>query len=125
MMPDIYIAASITSALSLIILGGLLFLRAPREDRPLLALLVLIMLPMNALAFHLIRMPVDGWLSAALGKQSGVYQCVRMLYAPLTEEPAKLWPFLIPWLHGRMKSDRLTALRLLSALVLVLAKPGR
>lgn len=62
------------------------------------------MLPMNALAFYLVRMPIDGWLSSALGKQAEVYQLIRILYAPITEEPAKLWPLLIPLFYRRMKS---------------------
>lgn len=59
MPADITIAAMIVSVLSLTLVGGVLFLRAPGEERPFLGMLVLLMLPMNALAFHLIRMPLD------------------------------------------------------------------
>lgn len=104
MMPDIYIAATITSALSLAVIGGLLFLRAPREERGFLGILVLVMLPMNALTFYMVRMPLDGWLSSMMGKQNEAYHLIRTLYAPITEEPAKLWPLLIPFFCRRMRS---------------------
>ena len=104
MIPDLYIAAIITSALSLMFIGGLLFLRAPKEQRPILGWLLLVMLPMNAIAFYLVRMPVDGWLCSVLAKQAGVHQFIRTFYAPITEEAAKLWPLLIPFFYRRMKS---------------------
>lgn len=104
LIPDIYIAAIITSALSLTVIGVILFLRSPKEQRPTLSWLFLVMLPMNALAFHWVRMPLNGWLSSALGKQAVEYQFIQTLYAPLTEEPAKLWPLLIPFFYHRMKS---------------------
>lgn len=104
MIPDIYIAAAITSALSLSVIGGLLFSRAPKQDRSCLGILLLVMLPMNALAFYSVRMPLDGLLSSVLGKQNAVNDLIRTLYAPITEEPAKLWPLLIPLFYHRMKS---------------------
>ena len=104
MPADITIAAMIVSVLSLTLVGGVLFLRAPGEKRPFLGMLVLLMLPMNALAFHLIRMPLDAWLASALGRQNEVYHALSLLYAPITEEPAKLWPLLIPYCYLRLKS---------------------
>ena len=104
MPADIYIAAMIVSVLSLALIGGVLFLRAPAEERPFLGMLVLLMLPMNALAFHLIRMPLDAWLASTLGKQNEVYHILKLLYAPVTEEPVKLWPLLIPYCYARLKS---------------------
>ena len=103
MIPDLYIAAIITSMLSIAVIGGLLFIRTPQEDRGLLGLLVVVMLPMNALAFFCVRIPLDNWLTGLLGKQSELYQLIRTLYAPITEELAKLWPLLIPLLFIRMK----------------------
>lgn len=103
-LPDIYIAAAVTSVLSLLLIGGLLCLRAPKAERGFLGILVLVMLPMNALAFHLIRMPLEGGLASIMGKQSEAFQLLQTLYAPMTEEPAKLWPLLIPFFYGRMKS---------------------
>src|SRR5688572_23951476 len=98
---DISIAATITSILSLTVIGGMLFPRAPREERGLLAILLLVMLPMNALAFYMVRMPLDGWSSSIMGKQNETYHFIQTLYAPITEEPAKLWPLLIPFFYRR------------------------
>jgi len=103
-IPDIYIAAIVTSILSLGIIGGLLLYFAPKENRSILYLLILVMLPMNALAFYLVRMPLDTLLLNAFSKGNGFYQFMRMIYAPLTEEPAKLWPLLIPWFYRRISS---------------------
>lgn len=104
MTSDIFIAAVITSVLSLAVIGGVLFFRSPKEQRPILFLLLLIMLPMNPLAFYLVRVPLDGWLVSLLGKQSEQYFWIQSLYAPLTEELAKLWPLLIPLFYHRMKA---------------------
>src|SRR5690606_8942853 len=76
----------------------------PKEERGFLVMLLLVMLPMNALAFFVLRMPLDGWLSSRMGEQNEVLHFIRTLYAPVTEEPAKLWPLLIPFFYKRMKS---------------------
>ena len=41
--------------------------------------------PMNALVFHLIRMPL---MPPAWGRQTEVYHALSLLHAPITEEPA-------------------------------------
>ncbi|HCE44067.1 MAG TPA: hypothetical protein DET40_11010 [Lentisphaeria bacterium] len=105
--PDIYIAATIATALSLSVIGFLLFHRAPKEDKLLLGILIIIMLPMNALAFHAVRIPLDSFLSGILSQNQGLYHFIRTLYAPLTEEPAKLWPLLIPWIYRRINRKNL------------------
>ena len=103
MIADIHIAASITSILSLGLIGGMLLLSAQKEERGFLLLLVLVMLPMNALAFYLVRMPLDAWLVSIAGAKTGAYPFIQTLYAPLTEEPAKLWPLLIPFFSRRIR----------------------
>jgi len=105
--PDIYIAAIITTVLALSVIGGLLFHRAPREYRFLLGMLIVVMLPMNAIAFHVVRMPLDSFLSGILLQNQGLYHFIRVLYAPFTEEPAKLWPLLIPWIFLRINRKNL------------------
>lgn len=45
--------------------------------------------------FHFVRMPLDAWLKHALG-EGQLLAWLRTAYAPLTEEPAKLWPLLVP-----------------------------
>jgi hypothetical protein len=59
---------------------------------------------MNPLAFYLVRMPLDGFLSTVLGTQNHLYQFIRTLYAPLTEVPAKLWTLLIPLIYHRSRT---------------------
>jgi hypothetical protein len=59
-------------------------------------LAVALALPMQPLAFYLVRVPLDHWLLGQLGSASTTYQWVTSFYAPLTEEPAKLVPLLIP-----------------------------
>lgn len=104
MTTNLLIAATITSVLSLLIIGGMLLTRTPQNERRLLVLLVLLMLPMNPLTFWLVRMPLDVILLELFGKQSDLLRYIRTLYAPLTEEPAKLWLLLIPWFYQRIKS---------------------
>ncbi|MDD4538013.1 MAG: hypothetical protein PHT80_03275 [Lentisphaeria bacterium] len=104
MPADITIAAMIVTVLALTIYSGVLIQRAPKDERLFLGMLVLLMLPMNALAFHLVRMPLDAWLASALGEQNEIYHVLKRLYAPVTEEPAKLWLLLIPCCYYRLKS---------------------
>ncbi|HBC86978.1 MAG TPA: hypothetical protein DCZ94_08500 [Lentisphaeria bacterium] len=105
--PDIYIAAIITTMLAWLVIGGLLFHRAPKEDRFLLGILIIVMLPMNALAFHAVRMPLDSLISEMLSQNRGILGFIRVLYAPLTEEPAKLWPLMIPWIFLKINRKNL------------------
>jgi hypothetical protein len=58
-------------------------------------------LPMCAVAFYLVRLPLDGALTRLLGDGESLFW-MRAWYAPLTEEPAKLWPLLIPALRRRI-----------------------
>lgn len=95
-MPGIYIAAVLTTAIALAIFGTLIRkLKLPANPR-LLWLVFLIVLPLEPAAFYFIRVPLDHWLTALLGSQSPVLPWITTLHAPLTEEPAKLLPLLIP-----------------------------
>ena len=53
-------------------------------------------LPMSWMMFHGVRQPLDDGLKATFGP-GAFLAWVRTAYAPLTEEPAKLWPLLLPW----------------------------
>ncbi|MFO0905341.1 MAG: hypothetical protein U0939_20200 [Pirellulales bacterium] len=66
-MLGIFGAAIATTAAAGGIIGGLLLSRAPRAERWRLATAILVMLPMSALAFHLVRTPYDAWLAANIG----------------------------------------------------------
>jgi hypothetical protein len=102
---QIYIMAAITTVVAGGI-GAILWWRAPRAERSLLLLLVLLELPMCALAFHLVRMGLlDVGVRHLLDEKSGVYHFVTMFYAPLTEEPAKIWPLLLPFVRRKITRD--------------------
>jgi hypothetical protein len=104
-MPGIFIAALITSLLAAAIVGGMLWQTTMPHDRRLILLLVLLGLPLSPLTFYLVRKPLDRYLAAQLGKDSTLLIALRLSYAPLTEEPAKLLPLLLlslPQFRGRM-----------------------
>jgi hypothetical protein len=92
----IYLTAIITTGIAAAIFGPLIHkLKMPASER-LLWLAAALALPLQPLAFYLVRIPLDHWLVAQLGSTSATYQWLVSLYAPLTEEPAKLIPLLIP-----------------------------
>ena len=91
----------VTSLLALGLIGSGLYFHTPSKDRTFLILCVILLLPMCALAFYCIRLPIDHWLSEHVGKNTNAFAFIRVFYAPLTEEPAKLWPLLIPWIYRR------------------------
>ena len=95
-MQGIYLTAVLTSSVAVVIFAVLVRkLRMPANER-LLWLAAALALPLQPLAFYLVRMPLDHWLVAQLGSTSTIYGWLSSLYAPLTEEPAKLVVLLIP-----------------------------
>lgn len=95
-MHSIYIAAIIPTLLGLGIIGGLLWWLSLKEERKLLALIVLLELPLCAFAYYLIRQPLDALLQRAISPFSDGYRLLTTWYAPLTEEWVKLLVLLIP-----------------------------
>lgn len=93
--PGIYLAALMTSLVAFA-LAIVVIRRAPQADRGRLWLAALVTLPMQPLAFYLVRLPLNGLFVSLLGSGNEVYEWLTTLYAPLTEEPAKLVPLLIP-----------------------------
>lgn len=91
----IIIAAVITAALSLACYGGVLLWLAPRGEWRWLVVACALQLPMSAAAFYLVRRPLDAGLHAVVGDLTHSLWW-QTFYAPLTEEPTKLWPLLIP-----------------------------
>jgi hypothetical protein len=86
------IMAAITTAIAL---GGLLvLLTRAAEWRPLLLAFV-VALPLQPLAFYVVRLPIDGMLRTNFGI-AGWVTYVALFYAPLTEEPAKWLTALVP-----------------------------
>jgi hypothetical protein len=104
-MHGIYITAILTSLLAIVGFGTLI----RKLDKPatgwLLFAAVLICLPLQPLAFYLVRLPLDHWLTGHLTRTSLSYQWLVTLYAPLTEEPAKLLVLMIPAIFRDIRPD--------------------
>ena len=103
MFHQIYIMAAVTSVVALAALGTLLWqICPPGKRRPLVAVLVLGFF-MSPAAFFAIRRTLLIWPLEPILKQPGwevggwsvVRDAVRLSFAPLTEEPAKLAPWLV------------------------------
>lgn len=95
-MSGIYFAAILTTALAVgVFVAAIYRLRLPANER-FLWLAALVALPLQPLAFYCVRVPLDEWFVLHLGSTSTAYAWLTSLYAPLTEEPAKLVPLLIP-----------------------------
>lgn len=107
----IWIAAAITTALAVAILQWPIRRLSEPHDRSALLLAVLLALPLQPLAFHLVRMPLHGMLQEALG--AGVaLTAISLLYAPLTEEPAKWLVLALPRLRRALRPDTAIAMAL-------------
>ena len=97
----ITIAAAFTAIVALAAYGFLIRRASAPEDRMMLLWALLIALPLQPLVYYLIRVPLDRLLSEALG-QGGFLTALRLLYAPVTEEPAKWLPLAIPAVASRL-----------------------
>jgi hypothetical protein len=95
-LQGIYINAAISSVIAFLLLGfAIRNLRLPANEQ-LLWLAFIIALPLQPLAFYLLRVPLDNWLHLQFGSNSAGFAWVKTLYAPLTEELAKLIPLVLP-----------------------------
>lgn len=104
-VPSIYYAAMITTVVAMVIFGPLIHkLRLPVNER-LLWLAAILVLPLQPAAFYYVRVPFDHWAAAHLGTGSAGYYWLKTCYAPLTEEPAKLVPLLIPAIRQDIRTD--------------------
>jgi len=102
-MPQIYISASLISLLALASIGTFVFFKTPKGDRSLIVLLIAIELPMSFASYYLVRLPlVDGFVRLIVDPQSSAYGFITTFYAPLSEEPFKLLPLLIPWVYKKI-----------------------
>src|SRR5689334_13356331 len=101
-MAGIYIAALIAAGLALAAALPLLFVFARPERRWFYAMLLVLELPMSAAALLYVRAPLDGWLAGMIADPA-TRTLVSTFYAPLTEEPAKLWPLLLPFVWRRLE----------------------
>ncbi|WP_395749203.1 hypothetical protein [Prosthecobacter sp.] len=104
-------ALVITFVLGLAIFGTPLWLLTPREQRSRVLVCLVLILPMSWLMFHMVRLPADKWLIKTLG-EGELLTWIRTAYAPLTEEPAKLWPLLLPWVRKAITRENVACFAL-------------
>ncbi|HWB07785.1 MAG TPA: PrsW family glutamic-type intramembrane protease [Pirellulales bacterium] len=109
-MKPIYVMAAVTTALALAAWGTLFWQTCPRDRRRLsLVALLVTGFFMSPAAFFVLRRPLlSGPLEPVLkrpawseGNWSIVRDAIRLAYAPLTEEPAKLLPWFVLLAAGR------------------------
>lgn len=98
----IHVMAVITTLMAASLYGWLIWALSDCRDRLWLLMAAVCTLPLQPLVFYLVRSPLNSWLLTVLDANSGLYQFVALWYAPLTEEPAKLLPLLIPALRRRV-----------------------
>jgi hypothetical protein len=103
------LAAALTTALALAVIGRLIANLSTPSDRRVLLLAMIVALPLQPLAFYLVRLPLlhtllpdvsAGWIRPAF----------LLALAPLTEEPAKWLILAIPAI--RLALDKRTAIPL-------------
>ncbi|MDB6153627.1 MAG: hypothetical protein JWL90_2080 [Chthoniobacteraceae bacterium] len=102
-MSGIYLAAFFTTLAAVAIFGPLIYKLQLPSNHQLLWLAALLVVPLQPLAFYWIRIPLDHWLAGQLGSSSITYQWLTSLYAPLTEEPMKLVPLLVPMIRADIR----------------------
>lgn len=109
-MHQIYIASAVTTIFTFLLAGAFIRWRSRHEDREFLLKLMLMELPMAFIAFYLIRMPViDGLFRFVFGHDQGVYMFMKNFYAPLTEEPAKIFPLVFPFVRKKITKENFAA----------------
>lgn len=108
---SILIAAAITTVLVIGLYGYLIKRVAERADWPVLILAAVVALPLQPLAFYLVRLPLHHTLTAALGA-GALLTAISLFYAPLTEEPAKWLPLLVPAIRRRLTPTNAVAMAL-------------
>ena len=109
-MPSIFVAALVTTVLSIVVFLPIIRHLAPGAIRIYLLGIGLLGLAMSPLAYFCVRVPLmkllePDWFGSLIPGQSDVSQIygrdmVRLCYAPLTEETFKLLPWIGALLAG-------------------------
>lgn len=90
----------VVGAFSTILIGALyIYLvrkRVSAGERTALLGLALLTFFMPGLAYYAVRLPLDAWVRTFVEPTATTYVWIRLLYAPVTEELAKIWPLLVP-----------------------------
>ena len=95
-MHGIEINAALMTAIAIVVFGTFIRKMPHPVDPICLWMAALVTLPMQPLAYYCVRVPLDHACVLLLGSSSTAYQLLTSLYAPLTEEPAKLVALAIP-----------------------------
>lgn len=99
-------ATLIAVILALVTFGNVLYRISARKDRAIIFFATLSTLPMCWIMFHFVRMPFDAWVSIEL-RNPDTLLWFKTLYAPLTEEPAKLWLLIFPWVRKKIDGQNI------------------
>jgi len=94
----IWIAAGIATVLGILLVQWPIRRLSAPEDRRMLLVAFLIALPLQPLAFYVVRLPLHHALEATLGN-GPLLSSIGLFYAPLTEEPAKWLVLLLPFIR--------------------------
>lgn len=97
-------ATLITVIVAVLVSGTIFFVTAPKNELPLLALCAALTAPMCWIMLHLVREPLDTALQSFAFADVWL-PWLRTAWAPLTEEPSKLWPLLLPWVRHRVTKE--------------------
>jgi hypothetical protein len=95
-MLGIHIAAILTSILVLVVYGGVLMRKTEDEQRYFMFLIFMVMIPIFFITFFWVRMPLD-FLMRLFITDPDIYMFLTNLYAPVTEELAKLAVIMLPF----------------------------
>jgi hypothetical protein len=111
----VIIAAIITAAAALAAYGYLIHRLSEPADRRAIIAAVLFTLPLQPLAFYLVRLPLDSGLRALIGT-GDFYAFLTTFYAPITEEPAKWLVLLVPLIARNLRPASAVPLALATGL---------
>lgn len=111
-MLGIYIAAIISTLLAGLIVGMVVFRKLPRNQFIFIGIAILLQLPMSYISFNFLRMPFDSWFHSLFSSGEQIYRFLTTFYAPIFEEPVKLWPLFIPWFYRNIKKENFVKIAL-------------
>lgn len=107
----IYLAAIIATVAAVAFNGYLVHRLSATGDRRALLIAAIVALPLQPLAFYLVRLPLDGLLRSLIGTGM-TYVAATTFYAPLTEEPAKWLVLAMPPVRRALRPDNAVAMAL-------------
>jgi DNA-directed RNA polymerase subunit RPC12/RpoP len=73
-----------------------------KKDYSRLLAAVLLTLPLSAIAYYGLHLPLDNVIGAVFSRESVLYRFIKMGYGPVINETVKLAPLLLPFIHRRI-----------------------